>query len=203
MGSSFLMLIRFHRKCIPAIPNHKTIHLLYICISYIHASGRNVLPDQTNFKIQSQGYNKQKHSSMLGCPQWITRRDMVVGTGLNLQGYEYNKILIKVFTALAALAVLTVMVTVVITKATEYHSLSQSVSQSVSYSHSHYFWFIFVSFWIQTLDWRQSILTTGFCGFTPSLQTNVQVVILQMICSISLLLTDHLKLYICSTCRTL
>jgi hypothetical protein len=55
------------------------------------------------------------------------------------------------------------MVTVVaVTKATEY--------QSVSHSQSHYFWFIFVGFWIQTLDWRPPILTTGYCGFNPSLK---------------------------------
>jgi hypothetical protein len=78
---------------------------MYKCISYINASGRNVLPHQINFKVKSECYNKQKHSSMLGCPQGLTRRNVVVGTGLNLQGYEYNKMLIKVFTALVALAV--------------------------------------------------------------------------------------------------
>jgi len=57
---------------------------------------------------------------------------MVVGTRLNLQGYEYNTMLIEVFTVLAAVAVLTVMVmVVVVTKATEY--------QSVSHNQSHHF----------------------------------------------------------------
>jgi hypothetical protein len=45
---------------------------------------------------------------------------MVVDTGLNIQGYEYNAMLIEVFTVLVAVEVLTVMVTVVITKAPEY-----------------------------------------------------------------------------------
>jgi hypothetical protein len=39
-------------------------------LSYINASGRNVLPDQTNFKIQSQGYNKQKNK----VPSWDVHR---------------------------------------------------------------------------------------------------------------------------------
>ena len=53
---------------------------------------------------------------------------MVVGTRLNLQGYEYNTMLIEVFTVLAAVAVLTVMVmVVVVTKATEYQSVTIKV----------------------------------------------------------------------------
>lgn len=48
---------------------------------------------------------------------------MVLGTGLNIQGYA---MLIEVFTVLVAVEVLTVMVTVVITKATKYQSVSQS-----------------------------------------------------------------------------
>lgn len=58
---------------------------------------------------------------------------MVVGTGLNIQGYKYNTMLIEVFNVLAAVAVLTVIVmVVVVTKATEYQSISQSQSVIIS-----------------------------------------------------------------------
>ena len=68
----------------------------------------------------------------MGCPQGIIRTDVVAGNGVNFQRYEYNTMLIQVFTVLAAVAVLTVMVMiVVVTKATEYQSVSQSLTVKV------------------------------------------------------------------------
>lgn len=84
---------------------------------------------------------------------------MVVGTGLNLQGYEYNTMLTEVFTVLAAVAVLTVMaMMVVVTKATEYQSVSHSQSLFLIYICK----FLNSNLGLET--------TTGYCGFTLSLK---------------------------------
>jgi len=61
---------------------HKT-HL-----SYTNASGRNVLQTKQILKYNHRVTINRTQISILGCPQGIIRTDVVVGTGLNLQGYE-------------------------------------------------------------------------------------------------------------------